>query len=223
MNGRILFLEIAGDAADRAAGADAGHPMGDASSGLAPDLRAGGGIVGARVVLVEVLVGQESLALVADAFSGLVVGARIVGAHVRGAEDDLDAVCGQQRAFFDRCLVGHGADHLVALEDGGDGEPETGVAGGRLDDGVPGTQLAGRLGSLDHRQADAVLDAAAGIEELELCRHARGSGGVPIEAYQGGLAERGEYVFENFHRIGASNRRIGLAATAGNLAQRSGP
>ena len=59
VNVRILFLEIAADAGDRAAGADTGHEVGDLAAGLLPDLRAGGLVVGLRVHRVEVLVRLE--------------------------------------------------------------------------------------------------------------------------------------------------------------------
>src|SRR5207244_12481683 len=48
------------------------------------------------------------------------------------------------------------------------GETMAGVARGRLDDRAAGLELAGPFGLLDHGQPDAVLDAAAGVQLLEL-------------------------------------------------------
>ena len=52
-------LEVVSDAADRAAGPDAGHEVADPAVGLAPQLGAGRRLVGLRVLLVPVLVGLE--------------------------------------------------------------------------------------------------------------------------------------------------------------------
>lgn len=43
------------------------------------------------------------------------------------------------------------------------------VSAGGLDQGVAGLDSAALLGLLNHPQGDAVLDAAAGIEQLRLC------------------------------------------------------
>src|SRR5205085_10706979 len=67
-------------------------------------------------------------------------------------------------------LVGHHEDAAVALDGGADREPDAGVAGGRLDDRAARLQLPFALGRLDHRQPDAVLDRAAGVQVLELCK-----------------------------------------------------
>ena len=63
----------------------------------------------------------------------------------------------------------HGEDQLVALGGGGEGERDAGVAGGRLDQRrLARRDLARRLQRLDHRDADAVLDAGDRVEEFEL-------------------------------------------------------
>ena len=54
---RVLLLEVAADAGDRAAGADAGDEDGDPALGLLPDLRAGGAVVDLGVGQVGELVG----------------------------------------------------------------------------------------------------------------------------------------------------------------------
>ena len=68
-----------------------------------------------------------------------------------------------------------------------------GVAGGRLDDGAAGSQLAGALGLLDHRQPDPVLDAAARVQLLELGQDGRlEAGGDLVEAHQGRVPDEVE-------------------------------
>ena len=47
-------------------------------------------------------------------------------------------------------------------------EADAGVARGRLDDRPAGLQHPVALGRLDHREADPVLDRAAGVQVLEL-------------------------------------------------------
>ena len=56
----------------------------------------------------------------------------------------------------------------VALLRGGEREADAGVAGGRLDDRPARLEQPVALGRLDHREADPVLDRAAGVEVLEL-------------------------------------------------------
>src|SRR5690606_24768905 len=52
----VALLQVAPDAGDRAAGADAAHEVGDPPPGLGPDLGPGGVVLGLRVVRVVVLV-----------------------------------------------------------------------------------------------------------------------------------------------------------------------
>ena len=51
------------------------------------------------------------------------------------------------------------------------GEADAGVAAGGLDDGHAGVELSGRLGVANHAERDAVFDAAAGVERLELAQN----------------------------------------------------
>jgi len=48
------------------------------------------------------------------------------------------------------------------------GERDAGVAGGRLDDGLPGLELAAPLGVLDDAEREAILDRSPRIGGLEL-------------------------------------------------------
>ena len=83
---RILLLEVLGGAADGAAGADAGHPVGDLAVRLPPDLGTRGTVVGLGVGLVVILIGEVGPLLVADALGDLVIRAGIVRLDVRRAE-----------------------------------------------------------------------------------------------------------------------------------------
>ena len=70
-------------------------------------------------------------------------------------------------------LVRADEDALVALLLGDHRQPDTGVAGGRLDDRAAGLELAGGLRGLDHPDRDPVLHRAAGVEVLDLGEHQR--------------------------------------------------
>ena len=91
-----------------------------------------------------------------------------LGRDVGRAQDDLGAVGPQQLLLLGRLLVGHDEDAAIALERRGDGQAVAGVARRRLDDRAARLEQARALGRLDHRQADPVLDRAAGVEHLEL-------------------------------------------------------
>ena len=162
-------LQVAADAGDRPAGADAGDEVGDPARGLAPDLRAGGVVVGLRVGRVAVLVGLEGAGdLLGQAVGDAVVGLRGLGVDVGRRDHDLGAQRAQQVDLLARHLVGHDRDDAVALQPGGDREAGAGVAGGRLDDRPAGAEAAVALGGVDQVDRDPVLDRAAGVEQLEL-------------------------------------------------------
>src|SRR6202034_2209114 len=87
------LLEVAPDAADGAAGPDAGHEVRDAAFGLLPQLGPGRLVVRARGVGVGVLVRLPA----ARGFPGQTVGYRVVRARILGrdssrADHDFGAV-----------------------------------------------------------------------------------------------------------------------------------
>ncbi len=163
-------------AGDGAAGPDAGHEVGDPALGLVPQLGAGRPLVGRRVLHVPVLVGLERTGDVAgQARRHRVVALGRLGRDVRGAEHDLGPVGAQELLLLGRLLVGHHEDAAVALQGGRDRQAVPGVAGRRLDDRAARLEEPRPLGRLDHRQPDAVLDRAAGVEHLELGQDERQS------------------------------------------------
>ena len=66
----------------------------------------------------------------------------------------------QQRTAFQAHRLGHGERQVIALGGGDEGQGDARVAAGRLDDLRVRVENAVLLGGLDHRPADAVLDAA---------------------------------------------------------------
>src|SRR5207248_11539712 len=92
-------LQVPAGAGDGAAGADAGDEGGDPAVGLLPQLRAGGVVVGGRVLRVGVLVRLPGARDLADqAVGDVVVGVRMLRSHRVGADDDLGAVGAQDRS-----------------------------------------------------------------------------------------------------------------------------
>jgi hypothetical protein len=218
LHGRVLLLEVAAGAADRAAGADTGDEVGDLPVGLRPDLGAGGLVVRPRVVRVGVLVRLPRARLRREPVRDVVVGVRVLRLDGGRADDHLGAVRLEHVALVLADLVGAHEDAVVALLLGDHGQPDAGVARRRLDDRPPGLQLAGGLGGLDHALGDAVLHGAAGVEVLHL-----GEDDRSLRAFQGarGLREpeqRGvaDQLEEGVHVLHPHNleRRRGKPANA---------
>src|SRR5689334_713642 len=96
---------------------------------------------------------------------------------------------------------------MVALDRRGQGQPGAGVAAGWLDDGPARLELAGLLTRLHQREANAVFDTAAWIEELDLCQHCRRNVlGYPVQANQRCASDSFENVLVVAHV--SSRRRI---------------
>ena len=90
--------------------------------------------------------------------------------RVRG-QDQRCPVGHEQAAPLDAHGVGHRQHQAIALHRRHQRQADAGVAAGRLDDRVARMQSPFPLRGLDHRQADAVLDAAARVVRLELAPH----------------------------------------------------
>src|SRR5690606_33105261 len=73
-------------------------------------------------------------------------------------------------------LVRDHEDQLVALLLRHQRQADAGVAGGALDQGVAGLDVAALFGGLDHAHADAVLDRTARVLALELQVQLAGTG-----------------------------------------------
>ena len=65
---------------------------------------------------------------------------------------------------------------MITLLRRDEGEAQTGIAGGRLNQPAAGLQTAVPLGGLDHGPADPILDRTARIFALELEEKAAGAG-----------------------------------------------
>ena len=102
-----------------------------------------------------------------DDFVGL--GDSALHAHRGGRQHQFGAQQGQHLAPLDRHRFRHDQNQLVAARGGHERQSYAGVAGSRLDEhAATGRNLALRLQSVDHRDADAILDAGDRVEELQL-------------------------------------------------------
>ena len=119
------LLQVAADAADRAAGADAGDEVGDPALGLLPDLRAGRLVVRQRVVRVRVLVRLPAARYLAGQPVGhRVVRPRIIGGDRGRADDHLGAIGPQHVDLVAADLVRADEDAAVAALLGDDREAD---------------------------------------------------------------------------------------------------
>ena len=90
--------------------------------------------------------------------------AKKVSGYGGGGDVDFGTVCAQHRALGFGDLVGQREDRAVSALQGDESEPDTGVAGGRLDDHTAGLELSGALRGVDDALRDAVLGRSSGIE-----------------------------------------------------------
>ena len=139
----------------------------------------GAAVVRVRVGGVGELVGEPERVVARERLRG---GDRLVHAAERLRDLELRAVEPQQPLALAAHALREREDQVVALGRADEGQRDAGVAARRLDDrGAPGLDPALGLGGLDHRDPDAVLDGAAGVEHLELgeqrCRRVRQQAG----------------------------------------------
>ena len=104
-------------------------------------------------------------------------------------EDQLGAIGAQQDSPLNTHRLRHGEHTLVAAGRTDHRQCDPGVAAGRFEDDGVGSEQAGLLGGIDHRDADAVLDAARRIERLQLGYNLGcGAVGDPPQPDQGSAA-----------------------------------
>ncbi len=178
---------------------------------LVEDLLRGALVMGTRVGLVPVLVGHVvggvGFGHLEGELDGAVRALRTLGV------DDVGAVHPQQLGALLGDVVGHHDLERIALAPADHRQRDAGVAGGRLEDGVPGLDRAALLGVLDHVLGDPVLDGAGGIAALELGPEADlGLGRQSRQLDQRCVADRLEYVSE-VAAAGTIEKRLGAHLT----------
>ena len=163
----LRLLDVAGDAADGAAGSHAADQHIDLARRVVPDLRAGGSEmdVGIGRVL-ELLQQQVTLRVgVVDLF-----GLRDSALHPQCAlgQNQVRAESLEHLAALDRHRLRHGQRKPVAARRGDEGERDAGVAAGRLDQFDAGLEQTPLLGVPDHGRTDAALYRIGRIPSLDL-------------------------------------------------------
>ncbi len=104
-------------------------------------------------------------------------------------------------AFLFRKAFGHKEHDLVAAMHAHQGKPHPGIAGGRLEDGCARLQQTTPFGVQNHAQRGPVLDAAAGIEELEFgVNIGRPGGHHPVKVQHGGGPHQLRHIFGDMQR-----------------------
>ena len=160
------FGEHAGDALQRAAGAESGDPVVEALAfEVVEDLLGGRSGVEVGVGFVLELAGEEPAVRLGE-FDGF-------GDHAGAAaggwgDDDFRAEEAHQPAALDAEGLGHGDDERVALLCAHHGEADAGVAAGGLDHGLAGLELAAALGIFDDSEGETVFDGAERVEGFDL-------------------------------------------------------
>ena len=86
-------------------------------------------------------------------------------------------------------LVGNGKKQAVTLNCRNHGETKPSIAGGGLDDGVAGPQLAGPFGSIDHGKGHSILDGATRVLVFELQKNTAGTCVEPGEFEHGRVTD----------------------------------
>ena len=86
-----------------------------------------------------------------------------------GDGDHLRPVTAQERDLFPADAVAGIEPGAVAPRRADGGQPDAGITAGQVEDQPAGTQPARPFAVADERQSGAVLDAAAGVQRLDLC------------------------------------------------------
>ncbi len=104
----------------------------------------------------------------------------------------------KERDAFGRHRRRHGQDEPVAANGRDEGQPDPGVAAGRLDEGHPGSKDTPPFGVLDQRDRHPILHAARRVAHLELGDDATGQ--APSKATEldhGCSADSGRHVAQD--------------------------
>ena len=163
-----LLLEVARHAAERAAGASRAGERVDAAVRLVPDLGAGGGVVRVAVRgVVELVAADGALDFRGNARRELLV---VIVVGVRDGLHDLHfgAERAQQRRLLGRLVVRHHDHAAVTARIAEVREADAGVARRALDQRAAGLEQPLALEVFEDAAGGAVLDRAAGVQELGL-------------------------------------------------------
>ena len=198
LHARNFGLEHFAHAGDRPARADAGHEHVHSTLRVPEDLTRRGPAMDFDVRGVVELLRDERAGRVRLDLDGFVDGA--LHAQGAGREDEFGAVGLEDLAPLDAHRLGHGENESVALDRGDEGQADSGVAAGGLDDESARLELAFALGGFDHGLGDALLDARGGIEGLDLDHDFRAAVVHLVDSHERRVANQlADVVVDLFH------------------------
>src|ERR1019366_5058434 len=165
---RLLLLQEARDAGDRPRRSHRAHEVRDAAARIAPDLRARGLVVDARVVGVGELVEDPALAFLLHLLGEV---ARVLDAGRARRQDQLGAEGLHRLSPLDAQVLRHDEKHAVAADRRSHRQRDAGVARSRFDERIARLDRAAFLGAADHAQGRPILDRAGRVVALELAEN----------------------------------------------------
>ena len=183
------LFDVARDAGDRAAGADARHENIDGAVGVVPNFRprrrfVDGGIRGIAELL------QQHVTAGLRRLDFLSLGDRAAHAARALGQHQLRAVGDQQFAPLEAHRIRHGQRQRNISRGGDEGERDAGVAAGRFDQLLAGTKQAALLGVPDHRGTDSAFYRIRRIASFNLAEDRRRRAvGDAVEPYQRRVAD----------------------------------
>src|SRR5216683_6614207 len=131
---------------------------------LLPDFRACRALMCERVRRISKLVDVKAAGNFLSQTGGdILIIFRMTARHIRAGKPDLRTERADMRDFFLRHLVGNDQDDAVAFRAGDQGEAESGVAGGRLNDGPARLKFSLVFCGFDHGERNTVFDRARRI------------------------------------------------------------
>ena len=139
--------------------------MGDLAVRRVPDFRAGGFVMGPRIVRIGELIEHHALAVAVHFGSEIACAFHALGL---GHRNDLGAVGPHRGAALLAHVLGHDQHHAIALHGRDHGQRDTGVARGGFDERIARLDLAALGGAPDHAVGGSILDRTGRIVALEL-------------------------------------------------------
>ncbi len=188
-----LFLQHARDAFQRAAGTESGDPVIEPLTlEIVKNLRCRSPRMRIGVRLVFELAAQEPAMLFCQLDR---LGEHAAAFQCCRGQHDLGAEETHHLAPLDAEVLGHRHHERVALRRADHGEADAGVAARRLDDRLARLQRARLFGIFDDAQRQAVLDRTHRVEGFDLDVEIDALGRQLVDANDGRMADRFEYVF----------------------------